>query len=204
MTHSSQDPDAPRGEPAFGGWPVPPGPAAAADAGEGLRRRLLALLTAAAGSALLGLLAGLVWSVLAPRPLLVVQSPGVAEVINPETNAFIAADAWFCLVTAVGGLICGVAGYLLSVRRHGAAALAGLLLGGVAAAALTMWVGQQQGLSAFQSRLAASRAGTLLHEPLALGGHGELAFWPLAVALVVGAVELVSQAIERRPGYAGT
>ena len=54
-------------------------------------------------SALLGLLAGLVWSALAPRALLVVQSRGVAYVVNPETSAFIVADAWFCLLTALGG-----------------------------------------------------------------------------------------------------
>ena len=31
-----------------------------------------------------------------------------------------------------------------------------------------------------------------------LGGHGALAFWPLFVGLVVGSVEVVSQAIDRR------
>lgn len=156
------------------------------------------LLAAAAASAVLGLLAGLLWSVLAPRPLLVVASRGVAYVVNPETNAFIAADGWFCLLTAIGGLICGLAGWFLVVRRWGPPAVAGLAGGGVAASLLAMWVGQQQGLAHFRATLAVSRVGTHLHEPLALGGHGALAFWPLFAALVVGTIELASQSAERK------
>ena len=100
---------------------------------------------------MLGLLVGLIWSAVTPRALLVVQSRGVAYVVNSETSAFIEADAWFCLLTAVGGVICGTVGYLLAVRRYGATALTGLVLGGVAASVLAMWVGQQQGLASFRS-----------------------------------------------------
>ena len=151
-----------------------------------------------AASALLGLLTGLIWSAVAPRALLVVQGRGVAYVLNSETDAFIVADAWFCLLTAVAGLICGLAGYLVAVRRYGALPLAGLLLGGVAGSWLAMWIGQQQGLAGFRAQLATSPAGTRLREPLVLGGHGALAFWPLFVGLLVGSVEVVSQAIDRR------
>ena len=49
-------------------------------------------------------------------------SRGAAQVVNPETTAFIAADAWFVLIAAIGGLLTGIAGYLLLVRRHGAPA----------------------------------------------------------------------------------
>jgi hypothetical protein len=163
-----------------------------------LRRAFFALIATAAASALLGLLTGLIWSAVAPRALLIVQRHGVAYVSDAETGAFIAADAWFCLLTAAAGLICGLAGYLVAVRRHGALALAGLVLGGVAASWLAMWVGQQQGLAGFRSQLAASPAGTRLREPLVLGGHGALAFWPLLVGLLVGSAEVVSQAIHRR------
>lgn len=151
-----------------------------------------------AASALLGLLTGFIWSAVAPRALLVVQGHGVAYVVNSETNAFIVADAWFCLLTAVAGLVCGLAGYLVAVRRYGALPLVGLLLGGVAGSWLAMWVGQQQGLAGFRARLAASPAGTRLREPLVLGGHGALAFWPLFVGLLVGSVEVISQAIDHR------
>jgi hypothetical protein len=163
-----------------------------------LRGAFLALTATAAASALLGLLTGLVWSALAPRALLIVQGRGVAYVANSETGAFIAADAWFCLLTAAAGLACGLAGYLLAVRRYGTAALAGLVLGGLAGSWLAMWVGQQQGVAGFRSRLAASPAGTRLREPLVLGGHSALAFWPMFVGLLVGSAEVVSQAISRR------
>jgi hypothetical protein len=163
-----------------------------------LRSAFLALIAAAAASALLGLLIGFIWSAVAPRALLVVQSRGVAYVVNSETHAFIVADAWFCLLTAIAGVICGLVGYLVAVRRYGALPLVGLLLGGVAGAWLAMWIGQQQGLARFHAQLATSPAGTRLHEPLVLGGYGALAFWPLFVGLLVGSVEVVSQAIDRR------
>jgi hypothetical protein len=158
----------------------------------------LALLATAAASALLGLLAGLLWSAAAPRALLVIESRGVAYLVNVESTAYIAADAWFCLLTAICGLICGVAGYFAAVRRYGAAAVTGLVLGGVAASALAMWVGQQQGLAGFQAALRSRPAGTMLHEPLLLGGYGALAFWPLLVALTAGTIELVAQSVDRK------
>ena len=202
MMHPGEYPDPPRPGPPPGG--APPGggrdPLAPAHGpgGPGVRAGLLALLAAAVVSAVLGLLAGLLWSVLAPRALLVVQSRGVAYVVNPETSAFIAADGWFCLLTALGGVICGLAGYLLLVRRYGTLPLVGLVLGGVAASLLAMWAGLLLGLSAFRATLAVSRAGALLHEPLSLGGIGPLAFWALFAALIVGGIEISAQSRERK------
>jgi hypothetical protein len=198
MTQPGQYPDAPRSGPV---------PAAASGPAQGagwtgtaarFGGAVAALLATMAASAALGLLTGLLWSAIAPRALLVVQSRGVAYVVNPETSAFIAAEGWFCLLTAAAGLVCGVAGYFIVVRRYGAVAVSGLALGGVAAALLAMWTGQQQGLAGFRSQLAASPAGVKLHEPLVLAGHGALAFWPLFAALAVGAIELASQSSERR------
>lgn len=154
---------------------------------------VLAGLAAAAASAVLGLLAGLLWAAVAPRPLLVAAGGGTAYVVNPETSAFITGEAWFCLLTAAGGLVCGVAGYLLAVRRYGVMPLLGLVLGGTAASVLAMWAGQQQGLAAFRARLAESAAGARLHQPLTLGGRGVLAFWPLGAALAVGMAELATR-----------
>ena len=74
---------------------------------------------ALAGSALLGAVAGLIWVAVAPTPLLREIAQGEAELISAESSAFIVADAWFVLITAVGGLITGVLGYRLLVRRAG-------------------------------------------------------------------------------------
>lgn len=137
-----------------------------------------------AGTALLGVLAGLVWAAIAPRAVFVVVGPGASSVLNPETSAFIAADGWFTLVSVVGGLVSGVLGYLFAVRRHGAVAMVAVLAGAVAAALVADWVGQQPGRAAVSHSLALGRPGTLLNEPLALGGAGVLAFWPLVAGLV--------------------
>jgi hypothetical protein len=162
------------------------------------RGAALVLLATAAASAVLGLIAGFIWSAVAPRALLDLQSRGAAYLVHVETTAYIAADGWFCLLTAIGGLICGVAGYFLAVRKYGAIAMAGLALGGLAASALAMWIGQQQGQAGFRAALLSRPVGTLLHQPLALGGSGPLAFWPLFAGLVVGTFELISQSMDRK------
>ena len=181
-----------------GQYPNPPPGSVPAPRRVTVGQAVLALLGTAAASAAAGLLAGLLWSVLAPRALLVVQGHGVAYVQSAETSAFIVADGWFCLITALGGLICGLAGYFIAVRRYGVPALLGLVLGGIGAAVLAMWAGQQQGRASFRAQLAVSHAGAHLHEPLSLGGLGPLAFWPMFAAVVVGAIELSTQSRERK------
>jgi hypothetical protein len=157
-------------------------------AGQSPGPRLLALAVVVPGSALLGLLGGWVWAHVAPRVVYVVVGGG-ANAVNPETSAFIAADAWFCLIGVAGGVISGLLGYLLAVRRYGAVPMAGILVGGLAAAYVVMWIGQQAGRAAFDSALVASRPGTLLRAPIMLGAHEALAFWPLAAGLVAGGIE---------------
>ena len=77
----------------------------------------MACLAVAGGTALLGVVAGFLWAVAAPRPLLVMTGHGTAAVINAETSAFIAADGWYCFICLAGGLLSGLLGYLLAVRR---------------------------------------------------------------------------------------
>ncbi|MGO9294388.1 MAG: hypothetical protein ACLP52_11045 [Streptosporangiaceae bacterium] len=159
---------------------------------------LLATAAIVAGSALLGLAAGAAWQAVAPRALFIVVSRGAANVANPETTAFIAADGWFCILAAIGGVATGLLGYALAVRRYGPLPMAGVLAGGVAAAYTARWAGQRAGLTAFNSRLATARAGTLLHAPLTLGAHSALALWPLAAGLVAGGLETVVLLRERQ------
>jgi hypothetical protein len=152
--------------------------------------RILAAITAAV--ALLGVPAGFAWAAIAPRVAVVVTGNGVAEVINPETKAFIAADGWFCVMGVLGGLLTGVAGYLIAVRRHGPVAVAGLILGGLAASLIEWWIGRSAGLASFHRALFLSRQGAVLHAPLVLRAHGALVVWPLTAALVVGLAELLA------------
>ena len=153
---------------------------------------VVAALAVAAGTAALGVLAGLVWAAAAPRRLLVMTAPGAAALVNTETNAFIAADAAFCLVCLAGGVVSGALGYLFAVRKHGPLAMAGLLAGALAAAFVARWVGEHSGLATFRHQLAALPVGARLRDSLTLGATGALGFWVLAAGAVAGGLELVT------------
>jgi hypothetical protein len=161
-------------------------------------RLVVTLAAVIAGTVVLGAATGFIWAAAAPRALVVVVSRGSADVVNPETSAFIAAEAWFTVLTVAGGVISGLLGYAVAVRREGAPAMAAVLVGGLAAALIAKWIGQRSGAAAFNRALAVGQPGTLLHAPLALGGLGALAFWPLAAGLVAGGIEAVVALRERR------
>jgi hypothetical protein len=187
--------------------PLPPGPARhrPADGPPGARRgvpaAVIAVAAVIAGTAVLGVAAGFLWAAVAPRALVVVIGRGSADVVNPETNAFIAADGWFTLLTVIGGLVSGAAAYVLAVRRNGAPAMAGVLAGGLAAALIAKWIGEQSGVSGFNHSLAVGHVGALVRDPLALGGVGALMFWPIAAGVVAGGIELITMAAERGRGW---
>ena len=142
-------------------------------------------MAALAGSAVLGVVAGLIWAAVAPRALLQEVGHGEAELVNAESNAFILADAWFCLIVALGGVITGIVGYRLLVRRAGWTAAAGLVLGAVAAALLALWTGENIGLGPYHHLLAASPVGASFHASLALGAKSALAIWPGFTSVVI-------------------
>ena len=158
----------------------------------------LAFAVVLLGTALLGVAAGFGWQAVAPRAVLVVVSHGSADVVNPETSAFIAADGWFAVLCLIGGAISGALGYLFAVRRHGPSAMLGVLAGALAAALIARWIGEQSGAATFNHLRAVSRPGVLLRAPLKLGGVGALAFWPLAAGLTAGGIEAGSYVRDRR------
>ena len=119
--------------------------------------------------------------------------------MNAESNAFILADAWFCLIAAVGGAITGVAGYRLLVRRAGWTAAAGLVLGAVAAALLTLWTGENIGLGTYNHLLAASPDGLL---PRLAGARGQERAGVLARAHL-GLIILLAEYGGRRAATSG-
>jgi hypothetical protein len=155
-------------------------------------------LAAAAATAVCGIPAGFAWGALAPRALVQVAGHGIAQIVNAETSAFIVADVWFCLIAVIGGLLTGALGYLIAVRRWGAAAAAGLITGALAASALELWIGGLDGHAAFQQQLAVSAAGTILHASLALGAKSGLSFWPLLTALTIAVIEIIRRSRSAR------
>ena len=157
---------------------------------------ILAFLSTLIGTAILGIPAGYIWALIAPRALARVVRRGAANVVNAETTAFIAADAWFVLIATVGGLLTGIPGYLYVVRRRdgadGAPAALGLILGGLGASAIMWWIGDNYGHASFRHALLTKPRGTYLHASLSLGAKSALIFWPLAAALAIAVPELVA------------
>jgi len=167
---------------------------------------LLAAVLIVVGSAIVGVAAGLIWAAVAPRVQYQVYTlhPPTAYATNPETSAFIAADGWYCVIALAGGALIGLLAYVFAVRRYGPLAMAGAVIGSVAAGFVTAWVGHQaSGALGFNALLATSKPGAYLHAPISLGSHGALAFWPLAAAAVAGGIGLVTTLRERRPAAYG-
>jgi hypothetical protein len=158
---------------------------------------LLAFVAIVIGSALVGLAGGAVWAALAPRAVFVAVGHGQAYVVNAETTAFIAGDAWYCLIGAVGGLVIGLLGYLFAIRHYGPVPMAAVLVGSVVAGLTARWLGQIWGLTRFIDQLAVARPGTVLHATLVLGDTPQLLWpaivlWPLMACLLAGGLVLVS------------
>jgi hypothetical protein len=147
-------------------------------------RGVKVFLVALAGSAVLGAVTGLIWGAVSPRVLFQVFAAGQAQQVHAEDSGYIVADAWFCLITAIGGLITGLAGIAL-VRRAGWPAALGLVLGAVGAAYMTMWIGGLIGLSGFNHALATDAVGAYLHASLQLSAKSALAFWPLLTSAII-------------------
>jgi hypothetical protein len=178
--------------------PLPAAPAAA-----GIRRRVVACLAVVAGTVLLGVLAGFLWAVVAPRPLLVMTARGTAAVVNAETSAFIAVDGWYCFICLAGGLVSGLLGYLLAVRRHGPVAMIMVLVSALAAALITLWIGEHVALASYHHLLATLAPGAKLRAAPSLGARSAIAFWPLGAGLMAGGMELAAWLRDRQVPASG-
>jgi hypothetical protein len=158
---------------------------------------------ALAGSAVLGVIAGAIWAAVAPRALLQEVGHGEAQLVNAESSAFITADAWFCLMMLIGGLLTGILGYRLLVRRAGWPAAAGLVLGAVAAALLALWIGENIGLGSYNHLLATSQNGAYFRASLALGAKSGLAIWTLLTSVVILMAESGGRQAQAKAATAG-
>lgn len=138
-----------------------------------------------ATSVILGAMAGVIWAVAAPRVLFQSLGSGAAQQVNAEATGYIAADGWFCLITALCGLIGGLLGHYLLVRRDGWPAAAVLICSALGGALVTMWIGGLIGLNTYNHQLATSASGIFFNSSLSLGAKSALAIWPLVTAGVL-------------------
>ncbi len=145
---------------------------------------LMAGLVAVVACVLAGAPVGLLWATLAPRVPIVLRGQD-ALLRDVYGDGRIAADAYFVAAVALAGIVSGALAWWLG-RRHGPAVVAGLAVGGLAAAAVAMLVGQQVGLEslrqAVQAAAAAGKEGSF-ELTVDLMSREALAVWPVAALL---------------------
>jgi hypothetical protein len=95
----------------------------------------------AVGMAVLGAVAGLVWSHVAPPTAYVLTRDFGPVPADPETQTLIEADGWYTMLTGGLGLVAGILAFVLA-RRQLAVAAVGLAVGGLWASLLAQRVGE--------------------------------------------------------------
>jgi hypothetical protein len=131
----------------------------------------------AAGSVALGATAGVLWWLLVKPPAYEVNSNGGATTSERGLTEFIAADAWFCAIGFVVGLLIGLAAWRW-LRTLGWTIVLVVLLCATASALMCWLLGYRLGPGDFSARLAAAQPGDLVPLPLTLRARASLLVWP--------------------------
>jgi hypothetical protein len=148
---------------------------------------------------LLGLPAGVLWWLLAPRLDFRITAAGpVPDVAVPPAELLMADDGVFALGALLIGLLCGAAAWRLR-RRRGVATVVTLALGTLTGAALAWQVGELLGAGPTRAQL--THVGGRVTTALALGSLPALALAPFgAVLAYVGFVVFARHDDLGRPG----
>jgi len=142
-----------------------------------------------AGSALLGLLMGLIWHWVAPRVPLYADSQDI-YLLNPEGEQSIATDMYFAIIGVVCGLVTGGLAYWRSRAREGGLGVSfGLVLGGLLGGYIAWRLGVHLGPTGNIIATAKSvPLGRTFYGPTVLTAKGVLLAWPAAALLVLVAL----------------
>jgi hypothetical protein len=126
-------------DPTAAGTPAgrPAAPPDAADAPP-VRHDVQAGLLTVAVTVLVGAPVGLLWAAFAPRVEVDLTAEGV-QLVDRNSSAFIAADAYFSLAVLLAGLVGGALAWRWG-SRHGPTVVPGLVIGGLSAAYVAMAV----------------------------------------------------------------
>jgi hypothetical protein len=133
-------------------------------------------------SAEIGLVAGVVWWLLAARVDLVVTGHSV-DFVAAEPTGFMAADALFFVVVLAGGLLTGALARW-RVRDGGLGVVVGLVVGGFAAAAITALAGSVLGRADPISAAKHLADGVHLVTALRLRSLVAVTGWPIGALIV--------------------
>ncbi len=136
-------------------------------------------------SALVGVIGGVIWGLIAPRPELVVTKDGVAASLYSEV--FAAADLTFIIIMAILGIALTLLGLWL-FRRAALGITVGLLLGGVVGSAVARRIGESIGpqFELDGTVQSGGRAvGATFAGPLSLHMGSALLVWSFLAAIIV-------------------
>ncbi|MGN9839427.1 hypothetical protein ACTMTI_15030 [Nonomuraea sp. H19] len=137
--------------------------------------------------AALGAAAGLLWSGVSPRAPYQVTADGTV-LADPSTQALIAADGWFAVITGGLGLLCGGVAWF-AARQWMLPVLLGLCAGGVLGAFLTLWVGSAVTIGAVTVEAAVVPGAKIVPGALQLTASGVLVSWSLLAVGFFGVLE---------------
>jgi hypothetical protein len=166
------------------GWgeAAPPPPAAPSTADAGTRGDLRAAAFVVLALTVLGALLGLAWSAWSgPQQRAFVIAPGKLYPFE-EVETMAAADGRFLVLTGAVGLAAGLLAWFRLREHRGPIMALALVIGGLAGAALTWWVGYLTDGGTYSGR----KGTTIAHLPLTLHMHGLLLLEAALAALVYG------------------
>ncbi|HMG29261.1 MAG TPA: hypothetical protein VK585_03970 [Jiangellaceae bacterium] len=144
----------------------------------------------------LGLVAGLVWWLVAPEVLVGVRD-GSPVLIAAEARSLFGVDASFAGIGAVAGLLVGAAMFTRH-RGHPTAMLAGLVLAGAAGSWVAWQVGSALGPGPLDARVDGAADGATLAIPLDLSATGVVLSWPIMAVVVTLVVVAFTQDLPPR------
>jgi hypothetical protein len=107
---------------------------------------------------------------------------------DPTTQALIAADGWFAVITGALGLACGAVAWSVG-RRWMPAVLLGLCAGGVLGSFLALWAGSTFTIGAVVVEAAAQPGDKIVPGALKLTAQGVLVAWGLLAVGLFGLLE---------------
>lgn len=132
---------------------------------------------------LVGALGALAWAAFSVLPAWVVQADGHATITERGLTEVASSDWWFTVLGLVGGLIIGIAGWVM--LREAGWSVALITAGSALLSGVTCWMmGEVLGPGNFADRIASAPPGATVPVALQLHSLSALAVWPFAAVAV--------------------